>query len=212
MNSSLARLKTAGLLLIAIFSAAIIAGCDYFRIPSEVRNSLKAAGENNGELMAVIDHFKDDSEKLEAAYYLISNMPGHYYIGGQSVFDPAFDQIKPFLEETGITRENGEIFTKLIDSIRLNNKTSFTVQEDVRIISSDYLIENIDLAFKAYSLIPAHLRCDRETFLKFVLPYRNSHEPVEPGLRKYFFQKYQWVFGRMEQYGSLQSVICDLLA
>ncbi len=211
MKNSLVNLKTIGLLIGAFFSAAIIAGCDNYRIPLEVRRSLKAAGQNRGELMAVINHFKDDSEKLQAAYYLISNMPGHYYIGGQCVFDPAFDQIKPILEKTGRTEGNGVIFTKLIDSIRFNNRDAFTVEEDIKTIRSDYLIENIDLAFMAYYSIPADLRCERETFLKFVLPYRNSREPIEPGLRKYFFQEYHWVFERMQQYDSFKNVICDLL-
>ena len=211
MKNYLVNLKTIGLLISALFSAAIIAGCDYYRIPSGVRKSLKAAGENKDQLMAVIDHFRHDGEKLQAAYYLISNMPGHYSIGGQSVFDPAFDKIKPFLEETGITRENGEIFSKLIDSIRLNNPPSLFLQEDIKTISSDYLIENIDLAFKAYTNIPAHLRCDWDTFLRFVLPYRIHHEPVESGLREFFLIKYNWAFDRMIQTGSFQNVICDLL-
>ena len=211
MQNSLARLKNAGLLLIAIFSSAIFVGCDYFRIPSEVRKSLKAAGDNKEQLLAVIEHFRHDSEKLEAAYYLISNMPGHYSIEGNSVFEPAFDKIKPILKEEGKTRENGAIFTKLIDSIRQVNPPSLSLREDIKTISSDFLIQNIDLAFEAYHSIPAHLRCDWDTFLKFVLPYRSLQEPIESGLREYFFNNYNWVFERMEKSGSLQNVICELL-
>ena len=211
MKSSLARLETAGLLLCVIFSAALFAGCDYFRIPSEVRKSLKAAGDNKDELLAVIDHFRHDSEKLQAAYYLIANMPGHYSVEGNNVFDPAFDQIKPILDKTGLTPESGEIFTAFIDSIRQINPPSLSLREDIKTISSDYLIQNIDLAFEAYHSIPDNLRCDKDTFFKFVLPYRDFNETLEQDLRSYFYEKYNWIFERMDEYGSLQPAICDLL-
>ena len=74
----------------------LLAGCDHQRMPSDVRKSLNLAGENKKELLEVIHHYKQtDHEKLQAAYYLISNMPGHYSNGGQGIFDPAFDKIMP---------------------------------------------------------------------------------------------------------------------
>ncbi|MBP5362438.1 MAG: hypothetical protein J6Y71_05370, partial [Ruminococcus sp.] len=39
--------------------------------------ALRAAGNNRGELEAVLEHYKDDPEKLAAARFLIENMPGH---------------------------------------------------------------------------------------------------------------------------------------
>ena len=76
----------------------LLAGCDHHRMPSDVRISLNLAGGNKKELLEVIHHYKQtDHEKLQSAYYLISNMPGHYSIGGQGIFDPAFDKIMPGL-------------------------------------------------------------------------------------------------------------------
>lgn len=43
--------------------------------------ALKAAGNNKKELKAVLNHYRtvdNDPEKLAAAKFLISNMPGHY--------------------------------------------------------------------------------------------------------------------------------------
>ena len=71
--------------------------------------------------------------------------------------------------------------------------------------------KSLDLAYQAYSKIPEHLKYNQEIFMRFVLPYRNLNEPVEVGLRRYFFTRYHWVFDRMHQYGSLQQAACDLL-
>jgi hypothetical protein len=190
---------------------ALFSGCDFSRMPSEVRKSLNAAGENKDELLAVIGHFRQDKDKLEAAYYLIANLPGHYSIEGQDVFDPAFDKIRAAIDSTGHGGRNGAIFSNHIDSILMNNNPSFNRQEDIKFINAEYIKENIDLAFEAYLKIPARHRCDKATFQRFVLPYRNTTEPIEPGLRKYFFEKYSWVFDRMETSGSLQKAVCDLL-
>ncbi len=200
------------LFITAMISLCIVTGCEYHFIPSEVRKSLKLAGENKHELLSVINHYKkNDKEKLEAAYYLISNMPGHYSIGGQDVFDPAFEQIMPVVRENGITRKTGELFSNLIDSIQQVDKPLFTTYYDINTITKDILINNIDLAFKAYYSIPEDLRCDKPTFMRFILPYRNSNVPLEPFLRCYFFEKYYWIFERMVYYGSLERAVCDLL-
>lgn len=43
-----------------------------------LEQALELAGDNRSELEAVLDHYKDEPEKLRAARYLIENMPGHY--------------------------------------------------------------------------------------------------------------------------------------
>ncbi len=42
-----------------------------------VENALVAAGSNRGELEKVLAHYRDNPRKLEAARFLIANMPGH---------------------------------------------------------------------------------------------------------------------------------------
>jgi hypothetical protein len=71
--------------------------------------------------------------------------------------------------------------------------------------------KSLNLAYQAYSKIPEHLKYNQEIFMRFVLPYRNLNEPVEAGLRRYFFTRYHWVFDRMHQYGSMHQAACDLL-
>lgn len=57
----------------------LLAGCSEDN--RYLRDALKAAGENRTELEAVLEHYRtldNDPQKLEAAKYLIANMPGHY--------------------------------------------------------------------------------------------------------------------------------------
>src|SRR5690606_34981176 len=51
-------------------------------IPLDVQQVLENAGNNRSELEKVIDHYKEvgDDEKLKAAYHLIGNMNGRYYM------------------------------------------------------------------------------------------------------------------------------------
>ena len=44
---------------------------------SDLEVALELAGDNRAELESVLDHYKDDPEKLAAAQFLIENMPAH---------------------------------------------------------------------------------------------------------------------------------------
>ena len=62
-------------LLPAIF---FLSSC--FRTPSPLEQALEIAGNNRPELEEVLAHYKNegDVQKLEAARYLIENMPWHF--------------------------------------------------------------------------------------------------------------------------------------
>ena len=47
--------------------------------------ALRNAGNNRSELEKVLDHYKDDPEKLAAAMFLIENMSGHYSYRSDSI-------------------------------------------------------------------------------------------------------------------------------
>jgi hypothetical protein len=61
----------------------------------------------------------------------------------------------------------------------------------INIITADYLIENIDLAFKAWQK-PWARQLTFDQFCEYVLPYRDSNEPLEPWRRR-MYKKYSWV-------------------
>ena len=62
-------------ILLCIFLLILISSCNG---GSLLNQSLKSAADNRPELEKVLDHYKDNSEKLSAAKFLIENMPAHY--------------------------------------------------------------------------------------------------------------------------------------
>jgi len=112
------------LLLLTVYS------CD-----ERLGNALERAGTNRRELVEVLEHYKDDSLKLEAAKFLIENMYHSYYKEGKSI-------------------------------------------NDINVITSEYLIKDIDSAFYGWEHSPWKKEIDFDTFCRFILPYRVANEPL----------------------------------
>ena len=47
------------------------------KIDKQLDMPLSLAGDNRKEMEKILDHYKNDPEKLAAARFLIMNMPGH---------------------------------------------------------------------------------------------------------------------------------------
>jgi hypothetical protein len=63
------------------FTIILISTCSCTKYSTSVEETLRLSGENRHELEAVIEHYSQnssDSLKLEATYFLIENMPGHF--------------------------------------------------------------------------------------------------------------------------------------
>ena len=60
--------------IIIFFAVIFFASCT----PSPLDYALDFAGSNRSELESVLEHYKDEPEKLAAAKFLIENMPAHY--------------------------------------------------------------------------------------------------------------------------------------
>ncbi|UCC79883.1 MAG: transglutaminase domain-containing protein [Candidatus Zixiibacteriota bacterium] len=180
--------------LFIILPVALIASCSGLsKYPVDVADALKKAGDNRGELEKVINHFNaaGDSLMLEAAYYLIGNMEGHNYAviayydtsGNEVEIDvdayPDFKSMLAFLDT--VESERGEI--------EYEKKEVF---EDLEHIKADFLINQIEYAFKAWRGLPWAKTVTFENFKKYILPYRGSNEPLEPW-REYFFEKYSGI-------------------
>lgn len=63
------------------------------------------------------------------------------------------------------------------------------IRPDVKFISADYLIENIDIAFEVWKY-PWCSSLSFEEFCEEILPYRMRNEPLE-SWRKYYYEKYK---------------------
>jgi hypothetical protein len=175
---------------LTLLSATFVVGADGTIYPPDVATVLDVSGENRSQLETVIEHFADadDSLMLQAAYYLIANMEGHSYVkyglydtsGLEIDFDPldypdyatllvAFDTLE---EQYGT-----------LDFQR--NDTTY----DVHTITADFLIDQIDFAFRAWREKPWAHTLSFDTFCKYVLPYRGSSEPLE-SWRSEFWERY----------------------
>lgn len=166
--------------------------------PKNVRIILNAAGNNRIELEKVIKHYKasGDKEKLKAAYFLIGNMDDKYALDGEAVrrYDPIFDVFDslsrknlPVPQNSPPVNAKWDSLVKLYGAPSIQNAEVFP---DYINIKSDYLIENIDLAFKLRDESPWSKRISFEQFCNFVLPYRFRHEPLE-NWRPDFYEKYK---------------------
>lgn len=127
------------------------------------------AGENRTELEAVLDHYKDDSEKLHAAQFLIENMPGHYsYKPG--CMDEYYSLGKEILLSNLSPSEQNDSLIHLFED-RYASQVD-TIQ-DICIIKADYLIQNIDSAFFLWKESPWLKHINFDQFCEFILPYKN---------------------------------------
>ncbi|MCM1450357.1 MAG: hypothetical protein NC082_08440 [Clostridiales bacterium] len=64
--------------IIIIICSISVTCCGIKNGKSDLERALEYAGENRAQLEKVLQHYKDDSLRLRAASFLISNMPGHY--------------------------------------------------------------------------------------------------------------------------------------
>jgi hypothetical protein len=109
-----------------------------------------------------------DSLKLKAAEFLILNMPGKY---SESYEAPWEDVATVNLRWSSSSDKQ-----KVLDTYQLGNPVR---KEDIEHITSEYLINNIDLAFQAWNDKPWGKYISFDTFCEEILPYRIGTEPLE---------------------------------
>jgi hypothetical protein len=185
-----------GLLLVAFMFAESgrTSGPNY---SDDVIATLDAADANRDELVTVLDHYRNDPDTLKyiAAEYLIGNMADHSYIT-YALRDTTGTTI-PFevLDYEDYERLR-EAFAALEEQHGLLDFEHDDTLLDVRTVTSDFLIEQIDLAFRAWRERPWSSGLSFDDFCEYVLPYRGSNEPLEPW-RAEFFEKYADIGRRM---------------
>ena len=145
--------------------------------------ALRQAEENRPELEKVIAHYQNqqDSLKLEAAYFLIANMLDKYTMTteGPNPYEPHFDRLH---EASYVYNDEnmGISYARFIlDSISANSRFGIEKLDDITNMTADYLIKNIDDAFREWDKVPWKADYSFDDFLEWVLPYRVATEPLE---------------------------------
>ncbi|NDV67030.1 hypothetical protein [Bacteroides sp. 224] len=155
----------------------IIVSCD--NTSKKLERVLQLAGENQSELRKVMDHYSEnesDSLKLQAAIFLIENMPGHYSVSG-SIVDKHSKRIE---EEYHVLDDNLKkvILTIPFRKGKLSALASKTM--DLEVIKAEYLISIIDNALEKWESCYWLEGIPFENFCEYVLPYRLDSEPLFP--------------------------------
>lgn len=144
---------------------------------------LEDADENRTQLEQVIEHYitvDANPQKLEAAYYLIANMkePFGYSASDNIQYHLLLDSLAvlsdpygwdPYLSTTG----------KWLDSTSRASPLRIGARSDLKHMTADYLITNIDQAFEQWQCAPWAKEYSFEEFCEWVLPYRTGYERLE---------------------------------
>ena len=181
---------------IVLLGVVVLFSCE--NAPRDVRLVLKAARDNRAELEKVIDHYKStgEKEKLKAAYFLIGNMDDKYAIGGEELkkYDPIFSFFKsirqkktPFTSTSVVLRASWDSLVSALDPLR---KEDVEIVPDCKRIRAEFLVKNIDLAFRIRDTVPWGHKISFDQFCEYVLAYRFNHEAVQEW-RQYYQDKYR---------------------
>jgi hypothetical protein len=185
------RYATIFILVLAIFVKLNFSFGQISAYPQEITEALEKAGKNAAELEKVLSHYASpkDSLKWQAAFFLIGNMEGHSYTRFA-----LYDTLKKEVEFNPLVYPTYEALQSAWDTLEQKYGTlDFKKKEtfyDLDTISSDFLINQIDYAFRAWREKPWAKGISFEQFCEYILPYRGSNEPLELW-RETFWEKYK---------------------
>lgn len=141
------------------------------RYDAGVEKALRYAGDNRAELERVLEHYgaeRADSQKFRAASFLIANMPYHrsYPAEAYAAYCAQMDSLfrNGSKGDTLLVKRATEISDRFAPHLNL--------VYDVRTITADYLIWNIDYSFRLWKTSPFLEHLDFDDFCEYVLPYK----------------------------------------
>lgn len=135
--------------------------------------ALKAAGENKSELKAVLKHYRSvdkDPQKLDAAKYLIANMPAHFSYRDTAAINRYYSKALQILG-TGPSPDWQRDTLRQIGDVQYSNITQDVIC-DAQVITADYLIYSIDHAFRQWRTRTWAKHLSYDEFKDWLLPYK----------------------------------------
>ncbi len=163
-----------------ILLALILAACRSEK-EKQLECALDFAGDNRLELEKVLEHYRTDPEKLEAARFLIRNMPGWYSYEGNEL-DSIHHLLVGVCEGRSISKREKNKWNRI-------SFDSLSKIYDAQVITAEYLIDNIDLAFEVWRKYPWNRNLPFDDFCELILPYRIADEPLSDW-RKLYYEDY----------------------
>lgn len=136
--------------------------------------ALSMAKENRAELEKVLTHYRNDSLKLQAAGFLITNMVYWYSYTSE--------RIEEQMEQYELKSTTSLTPQEITDSINRKygpfDHANMVREYDIYKIDSAFLVRHIDFAFKVWEEQPWGKNVTFENFCEYVLPYRIGDEKL----------------------------------
>lgn len=148
----------------------LLTGCRQNSLPT-----VKEIVKENPQFKKVLQKYESDSLKRAAAEFLIANLPYHYSYERKDVehFLKLYE-----LYGTGLyTLE--EVQDSVMKRYGRKDQSQLNTVSDLG-ISPDYLIDNIEWAFKVWTEQPWGKNVSFADFCEYILPYRIEDEPLKP--------------------------------
>ncbi|MCM0683685.1 hypothetical protein [Bacteroides sp. B1-V-101] len=164
-------MRNLSLAILFVLVFFIIISCSFG--DRRLEQALSFAGDNRTELEKVLIYYRGDPEKLEAARFLIRNMPHWYSYKGWQL-DSVCHLITQDSLPRGLIREWSNVSFYSLPKVY-----------DAQVITADYLIENIDLAFDVWKEKSWNRNLKFDDFCELILPYRIDNEPLSSWRKLY---------------------------
>ena len=151
-----------------VFTGLMSVSCSPYG--KDVREALRHAGDNRGELEQVMEHYshdKSDSLKRKAALYLIGNMTWH-----RSYPAEAYSRYCREMDSVSVSDIPQDSMKQALEEISSRYARSLVPVFDVRTVTADYLIWNIDYSFDVWENTDWLRHLDFRQFCEYVLPYK----------------------------------------
>lgn len=162
-----------------IICAFLFVSCG--RYPSEVEKALSLAGDNRENLIAVLEHYRGkDRRKYDAACFLIANMPYHestVLLNVPPAYSAYFEKVDSIIrtypdayKDDSVKRMLANEYASLLPPVEEPG------QKDIEILTTQFLIDNIDAAFEEWQASPLLKEFSFDEFKELILPYRSANE------------------------------------
>ena len=168
--------------------------------PAKISTVLIKSGGNRPELEKAINYFSksQDTLKLRALYFLLANMDIHF-----SVTNYWVDSLEQRIPEQYNELDYPDFASAVSALASYREKWpgcrgKKIIVQDLQVLTSKYLIDNINLSFDAWAKSGAKVSFD--DFCEYILPYRVGVEPVQ-NWRSIYRSKYQWVTDSLKTIG-----------
>lgn len=155
--------------------------------PGEVETVLKKSGKNRTELEKFLIYCRHSKDPLkwDAACFLVRNMDIHY----SEVYYWVYDKNNK-ITYNELSYPNYSQAIKAFDDLSAQKKMKpvISIVYDMHVLKADYLIKNLEMAFKAWKS-PQGNHLNFHEFCEYLLPYRNITEALEdwrPSYLKFF--------------------------